>query len=66
MTEINETGLAARAARFDSLLKSETLAIGVDIDFELQNLTLLERAYAANARVVTVIDELFDLLLTRR
>lgn len=64
-TELAETAQAARAARYDSLMKAETIAVGVDVDYELQNLVLLEKAYAANAQVIRVVDELFDLLLQR-
>lgn len=61
--ESAETVQAMRAARFDSLSKAEAIAIGVDLDVELQNLTLIENAYSANAQVLRVIDELFDVLL---
>jgi len=44
-------------ARFDS----ET---GVSIDEEMSNLITLQSAYAANARVIATIRELFDTLLT--
>lgn len=36
---------------------------GVDTDQELQNLMRVEKTYAANARLVTVIDELMETLL---
>ncbi len=36
---------------------------GVDSDTELQNLMQIEQAYAANARIVSVVDELMDILL---
>ncbi len=36
---------------------------GVDSDAELQRLMQIEQTYAANARVVTVVDELMDTLL---
>lgn len=44
-------------AKFDS----ET---GVSIDEEMSNLITLQNAYAANARVISTIRELFDTLLT--
>lgn len=65
---------AARAARSDedraylsarqaTLAEQESSATGVDTDTELQSLTLVEQAYAANAKVLSVIDELMQLLL---
>ncbi len=65
---------AGRAARSDEdraylnarqavLAERETNAIGVDTDNELQSLILVEQSYAANARVLTVVDTLMKLLL---
>lgn len=48
--------------RFESL-KSQELKEGVDTDDQMQKLLLVERAYSANARVVSTIDELLDELL---
>jgi flagellar hook-associated protein 1 len=64
-------GQAARAddarayltARQTTLADSEANAIGVDTDAELQTLILVEQTYAANARVLSVIDGLMKLLL---
>ncbi|MEX0302336.1 MAG: flagellar basal body rod C-terminal domain-containing protein, partial [Leisingera sp.] len=50
------------ATSFNELSQAE-LALGVDTDAELQNLMLVEKYYAANARMITVIDELMDTLL---
>ncbi len=44
-------------------ISEEEMAQGVDTDFELQNLMRIEQAYAANARVIQVVDELLDILL---
>lgn len=44
-------------------LKSIELQAGVDTDQELQNLLLVEQAFAANARVISTIDELIQTLL---
>jgi flagellar hook-associated protein 1 FlgK len=46
-----------------ALAESEANATGVDTDAELQSLILIEQAYAANARVLSVIDTLMKLLL---
>lgn len=51
------------SARQASLAEQEANATGVSTDAELQSLTLVEQAYAANARVLSVIDELMQLLL---
>jgi flagellar hook-associated protein 1 len=45
------------------LSDSETNSVGVDTDKELQTLMLVEQAYAANARVLSVIDGLLQTLL---
>ena len=50
-------------ARQSTLAEQETNATGVDTDAELQSLTLVEQAYAANAHVLSVIDDLMKLLL---
>ncbi len=44
-------------------LKAEELAGGVDTDQELQELLIVEKAYAANARIISTIDEMLELLL---
>ena len=46
-----------------NLVDAETLETGVDTDREVQDLLMLEQAYAANARVIQVIDEMIDRLL---
>ncbi len=51
---------AARAATFR---ESEISGAGVDTDYEMQQLMLVEQAYAANARVVSVIDNLLQTLM---
>lgn len=37
---------------------------GVNIDQEMSNLIMLQNAYSANARVITTVKELFDVLLS--
>lgn len=44
-------------------LKNIELQAGVDTDQELQNLLLVEQAFAANARVISTLDELIQTLL---
>ena len=49
-------------ARQESLTEM-TLAEGVDTDYEMQTLLVVENAYAANARVIQTIDALLQQLL---
>lgn len=51
------------AGRADTLRQAQ-LREGVDTDAELQKLLLIERAYAANARVVRSADEMLQTLLS--
>lgn len=46
-----------------SALVSQEKASGVDSDQEMQKLLLVERSYAANAKVIQSIDEMLDLLM---
>lgn len=62
-TQRAEEDLALRQTRSSVLIATETAAIGVDTDFELQELSLIQTAYSANARVMQVVDELFRQLL---
>ena len=50
------------AAKADALLKVE-LEMGVDTDAEMQQLLVIEQAYAANARIVKTVDDMVKLLL---
>ncbi|MEE9428968.1 MAG: flagellar hook-associated protein FlgK [Paracoccaceae bacterium] len=45
------------------ILKNAELQNGVDTDYEMQQLLLIEQAYAANARVVATIDEMIHTIL---
>lgn len=54
--------LSFETARFEGL-EATFLADGVDTDQEMQNLLLIEQAYAANARVIQTADELIQLLI---
>ncbi len=57
--ENEQSFTAAQAAH----LKSLQLADGVDTDQEMQKLLLIEQAYAANARVISVADEMIRRLM---
>ncbi|WP_424943761.1 flagellar hook-associated protein FlgK [Aliiroseovarius crassostreae] len=47
----------------NTTLKQMELTKGVDTDAEMQKLMMIEQAYAANARVITVADEMIQTLL---
>lgn len=53
----------SRAAAVNAGFTDREKAMGVDTDTELQNLMVLEKAYAANARVIQVADSLLRNLL---
>lgn len=57
-----EQQLSFASAQFYDL-SERALADGVDTDAELQNLLIIEQAYAANARVIETVDQMFDALL---
>ncbi|MBY6048843.1 flagellar hook-associated protein FlgK [Vannielia litorea] len=60
--ESGEVELSYQYARYDTLLSTE-LAGGVDTDRELQQLLVVEQAYAANAKVIQTIDELIQRIM---
>lgn len=57
-----EDQLAFAQARQETIKQAE-LAGGVDSDAELQNLLLIEQAFAANARLIQTVDTLMQQLL---
>lgn len=59
----NQQSLTFRVNTFNTMRSAEVQATGVDIDIELATLTNLQNAYAANAQVLTTIDEMFNALL---
>ncbi len=69
VAEIGSSALnAERAAATDGLISSElssraAASAGVNLDEELSNLILYQRAYSANARVIAAVDELWQSLL---
>lgn len=54
---------SAAASLAQGLKEAETLETGVDTDRELQNLLVIEQAYAANARVLQTIDLMIQRLM---
>lgn len=57
-----ETAASFAGAKSDALRMME-LEAGVDTDHEMQRLLLIERAFAANAKVVQTVDEMIQMLL---
>ncbi len=57
-----ETELSFASARLTELTEQQ-LSEGVDTDQELQNLLMLEQAYAANARVIKAADDMIETLM---
>ncbi|MCK4860505.1 MAG: flagellar hook-associated protein FlgK [Rhodobacteraceae bacterium] len=54
---------AYKQSLHSSLRSEELQAVGVDTDKEMQSLLVIEQAYAANARVISVLDGLMRKLL---
>ncbi|NDV02522.1 flagellar hook-associated protein FlgK [Pseudoroseicyclus tamaricis] len=57
-----EEALGFAHARYDTMKAAEYEG-GVDTDYEMQQLLIIEQAYAANARVVQTIDQMMRQLL---
>ena len=53
----------SQSANLNSALEIAELAHGVDTDDELQRLLKIEQSYAANARVISVAEEMMDELM---
>ena len=68
MSAVARQRLTAESTASYSSARAETLRsteaeMGIDTDVELQNLMLIEQAYAANAKVISAIDQMFQTLL---
>ena len=61
---IDERSAAFESGRAFALAEAEAADLGVDTDQELSRLLVIERAYAANARVIQVVDDLLERLLS--
>ncbi|MEL0436921.1 flagellar hook-associated protein FlgK [Phycobacter sp. K97] len=60
--EASSITLAFAASSYTEIAQVEA-GLGVDTDAELQNLMLFEKAYGANAKVLSVVDGLMETLL---
>lgn len=54
---------AQQSSLYETLRTAELTETGVDTDREMQSLLMIEQAYAANARIISVIDTLMKTLL---
>ncbi len=60
--QATETALVGATSQQNALQDMQA-ADGVDTDAEMQKLMLIEQTYAANARVISVVDDLMQILL---
>ncbi len=58
-----EDKTAYQMGQFDILREGELAMTGVDSDYEMHQLLLVEQAYAANARVISTADKLLQTLM---
>jgi flagellar hook-associated protein 1 FlgK len=58
-----EREMSLTVAKHAVTVSTEAAAIGVDVDYELQEMTLIQNAYAANAKVMQVIDDMLKEVL---
>ncbi|MBF9042663.1 flagellar hook-associated protein FlgK [Rhodobacterales bacterium HKCCE4037] len=63
LSRITGEATLSHTSNLHSVLKTSELANGVDTDDELQRLLKIEQAFAANARVINVAEELMDELM---
>ena len=49
--------------QLNALRDAETANTGVDIDDQMQDLLIIEQAYAANARVIQTASQMLDRLM---
>lgn len=59
----NESVLSSTSLQFDTIQQAEASETGVDIEDEMQDLILIEQAYAANARVIEVANQMVRQLM---
>ena len=59
----NETVLSSISTQHTMLRDAEQAENGVDIDVQMQELILIEQAYAANARVIEIAGQMINRLM---
>lgn len=59
----HEAVMSSVQVQYASLVEAEQAATGVDIDRQMEELLMIEQAYAANARVIQVASQMIQLLM---
>ena len=59
----HEAVLSSIVTQHGVLVEAEQNQTGVDVDVQMQDLLLVEQAYAANARVIQVASQMIELLM---
>ena len=59
----HEAVLSSTVTQHGVLVEAEQNQTGVDVDVQMQDLLLVEQAYAANARVIQVASQMIELLM---
>ena len=59
----NEAVLSSTKVQHSMAQEAEKAETGVDVDAQMQELLLIEQAYAANARVIEVASQMIDRLM---
>jgi flagellar hook-associated protein 1 FlgK len=59
----NETVLSSISTQHTMMLDAEQAENGVDVDAQMQELILIEQAYAANARVIEIASQMINRLM---
>ena len=59
----HETALSAASTQHDLMMEAELSETGVDIDSQMQDLLAIEQAYAANARVIEIANQMLQRLM---
>ena len=59
----NEAVLSSASTQHDLMAQAELSETGVDVDEQMQELLLIEQAYAANARVIEIANQMLQKLM---
>lgn len=59
----HEAILSSTSAQYTVMADAELSETGVDVDQQMQDLLLIEQAYAANARVIQIASNMIDRLM---
>jgi len=59
----NESVMSSTALQFGAVQQAENDATSVDIEQEMQNLLIIEQAFAANARVIEAASQMVRQLM---